>query len=716
MINNDRFQKIAYWALMLTIFFVYWLFSTQYTGPAYLSDEIGYLSKAAAFAGYPVDMASSWHGGYSLMLAPAFMVFSDPFVVWQGIMVLNAAMWTCSFMLLFCVLKAFFPKRDFRAIFFAVSISAIYPAWISMSGYAFSTSGFVLVFMLSIFALLKSSADNVWSIAPYSLLVGFLYWVHPTGLAVALASVLAIAGYARHYSRYTVLIVHVLVIVVMVVTYKVGIHLWLSQIMTPENYSALTHYKSMSSVFQSFLRPEFWVAWGVIGFGQLSYLLIATLGICGFAIVEAWQRVMPERFGGDDIKTSAWVNASLAFMVLSFLGIILLGSLSYAVRLAETPIRIDHWIYGRYSEVVLLPLLGVGFLALWRLKYTVTASLIVLVSGLVLFLYTNESNTRNINNLVNIQGFWPQALLPHGNFIFWFIAGVLGIILAGFLKKKLFILLTVPLFVVSIFNQNVWHNNILLNHSKPSGLIGFVSSNFQLGQCIGFDTFELQGALLSQIERRNLYSYYFFNYNIRRMSFEEWLADCDGPFLTYRAADFSNLPEVSVIAKEVSSGLFLLVKSESLADVSMKVPHSDFAGLNVDLSGNNTSLIRGGFSMQASSLVRFLQVGAYKESAIVSDGNNGYLFYGPYYPLKKGDYYIKLEGNFVNLDGAILDVVSGAGNNKHLDVPLSGYFNSAEESILIPFSIASDVNDIEIRLKVSSSTELTFYGYSIIAK
>ena len=63
--NNTRFQKAAYWVLMLTIFLTYWLFSSQYTGPAYLSDEIGYLTKAAAFAGYPVDMASHWHGGYS---------------------------------------------------------------------------------------------------------------------------------------------------------------------------------------------------------------------------------------------------------------------------------------------------------------------------------------------------------------------------------------------------------------------------------------------------------------------------------------------------------------------------------------------------------------------------------------------------------------------------------------------------------------------------
>lgn len=48
-----------------------------------------------------------------------------------------------------------------------------------------------------------------------------------------------------------------------------------------------------------------------------------------------------------------------------------------------------------------------------------------------------------------------------------------------------------------------------------------------------------------------------------------------------------------------------------------------------------------------------------------------------------------------------------------MDITLSEYAYPVEESIVIPFSIASDVNDIEIRLHVSSDTELHFYGYSI---
>ena len=475
-----------------------------------------------------------------------------------------------------------------------------------------------------------------------------------TALAVAVASASAVAGYAWRYSRFKVLIFHVFVMVVMMSVYKIAVHDWISQIMTPENYPIWSHYKSLSSVFQSFFHLEFWTAWIVISFGQISYLLIATLGVFFVTVVEIWKRVVPVRRPiGGSINTSVLVNTALAYMMLSILGIVLLGFLTFATGNSHSP---DQWIYGRYSEVALLPLLGVGLLARWRFKYATGAFFIVLLSGLMLYLYSNESNTSSNNNLVNIQSFWPQALFTQESFVFWFIVGAVGIILAGVLKKRLFVLLAVPLFLASISNQNIWHKNILAAYSKPSSLVDLITSNFQHGQCIGFDTFRPQRASGSQRERRNLYSYYFFNYDYRRMSPDEWLSSCDGPYLTYRAEVFSESPEAKVIAREVSSGLFLVIKTERLNDFSIKSLPSSSENLYVNLKGDNACLTKGCFSMRASDLMRFSRVGTYRDGEIGSTGDSGYLFYGPYCPLKKGEYYIKLEGKFINLEGAVLDI------------------------------------------------------------
>ena len=46
--HSTRVQMIAYWVLLAGIFLSYWLFNTSFYGPAYLLDEVGYLTKAAA--------------------------------------------------------------------------------------------------------------------------------------------------------------------------------------------------------------------------------------------------------------------------------------------------------------------------------------------------------------------------------------------------------------------------------------------------------------------------------------------------------------------------------------------------------------------------------------------------------------------------------------------------------------------------------------------
>ena len=51
--------------------------SWHVSGPAYLRDEIGYLANAAFLTNHRIDAASSFHAGYSFLIAPAFL-FSGP--------------------------------------------------------------------------------------------------------------------------------------------------------------------------------------------------------------------------------------------------------------------------------------------------------------------------------------------------------------------------------------------------------------------------------------------------------------------------------------------------------------------------------------------------------------------------------------------------------------------------------------------------------------
>ncbi len=692
---------------MPAIFLAYWLISRQYTGPAYLSDEIGYLTKAAVFAGHPVDMASSWHGGYSLLLAPLFMVFSDPFTVWQGIMVVNALFWVSSFMLLFYMLKRLFPEQGFWAVFFAVAFSSIYPSWVTMSGYAFSTPAFVLFFLLSIIALLFYSHKNLFTLIPYSFFVGYLYWIHPTGLAVVVASLLVIAVLSWHNRRVSGLLLHFCILVMMVGIYKYGIHAWLSQVMTPENYSAQDHYGSISKRLEHAAKPEFFVNWMIIFCGQVSYLLISTFGILLFSfsgIHNYYSRLV--KISDIDAKNLC----IFLFLVLSLLGILLMGAMFFAGGATRGSLRIDQWIYGRYSEPVVLPLLGIALISAWKFRLTLFSSLFVFFSGLVLYFFSNDGNTSSFNNLINIQSFWPQALFPGNTFSSWFALGILGIILTSILKKRFIILLAAPLFFVAVSNQISWHSNILSHYSKPTAFFEFIKDNYPYGSCIGFTPERPPSGSLP--ERRNMYSYYFFNYNLQRMSYSSWVDNCEGPYLTFDENPFIENDQAAIIAREENSGLYLAVKRDQLDKISAE--GISMTGVQIDLSGNVKCLIQGCFSMSASDLSRFSQVGELFENALETTGHKGFLFYGPYRRLKTGSYYVSLDMALINPDESRLDIVHNKGADRIIDVDLSNYATTDSGIITIPFELKNDVNDVEVRLHVSENTALKVFSYSIL--
>lgn len=540
-LNSSRFQAGALGFLLLAVFLVYWLYSRQFYGPAYLCDEIGYLSKAAVFAGYAVDMATSWQGGYSLMLAPLFRIFSDPYMLWQAILALNALMFSASFFMLFCFLRGLFPEKSFWQLMAAVALSACYPAWITMSGYAFATPGFVLIFMAALLALQKAEGGKGWSLWLHSLFVGFLYWLHPVGLAVVVASALAVLVMVWPKRLFWLWGLHVVALLGLVGAYKFGVHPWVNTVMTPEGYTALGHYPDTSFVLEKLLSPDFWKSWPVIILGQSSYLFIASFGVVALAMAEVWQRR----------------DEAAGFAVLSVFGIVALGSLAVATSYANGQwISINHWMYGRYSEMALLPLLGIGFLAVWRHRNFLYTAVFVLIAGVIVNGFS-DGHTNTYNNLVMIPSLWPVAFAVHGSYFQWGLIGAVGIAVIG-LRKKWFVILAIPVFMMCLYLQNYWHSDILADYSKPR-LDGVVRTNFEIGETIGFDPYLPEEATLLHEERYYLYSYYFFNYNYRRMSPEEWLSTAEGPYLTYRPEIFSEYSEVKVIAREDNSGLYLLM-------------------------------------------------------------------------------------------------------------------------------------------------------------
>lgn len=702
------------WLVIIGVFLTYWTVSRSYSGPAYLADEIGYLTNAAFLAGHVIDGASSYHAGYSLFLAPLFALFSEPGHVWQGAMIVNAVLWGISFYLLARLLNELSPESTERERFLALLAAAVYPAWVTMSGYVFATTCIVFVYMLSALSLLRWRGTGSWSIIPHSLCVGFLYWVHPTGIVVAVASMLAVSLATLRTRNYRPLALHIVLTVLLVVAYKKGVHQWLIISMTPDGYQPRLHYPSFSFVLRQFADFTFLSTHFVPKvMGQLSYIAVGSFGIALFGLAAAAYTMFRylATFRGNAGAGSVIQTAVYAFLTLSVVGVVAMGS-------AGSGWGIHYWIYGRYVEGVLLPVLTLGFVTTWRFKWAAFSALFVIVTGAILEMVTK---TGVGNNLVNIPAFWPLVLLPNEHFLQWMLVGALGIFIAGAAGtvgnagKAVALAFMLIAGVACAVNQHKWHSKILSGYSAPSSLVEVVRLNFPEGSCIGFDPKIPEPSMLYQRERYNLYSFYFFNYRYRRMSPEEWISQCDGPLLTYNPSVFLGSDEASVVAREVSSGLYLVLK-RNRAD--LVIPDAIRAKRDVYFvsPGNESCLFAGCFALGAHDLRKFSQVGELDKSFLRTNGKGGFLFYGPYVPLKKGDYKIVLRGDFFDTSGAVLDITSNRGTKVHAKAELDMCRTAPGAPIILYFSLNEDVQDIEVRLRVSDKSKIRVREYEILTK
>ncbi len=527
-----------------------------------MNDEIGYLAHAALLAGYPIDGASSYHAGYSLLMAPLFRFSPEPMTTWRAVIVLNAAMWAGSAVLLLRILDRVLPERPSPHRIAAVVVAMLYPTWLAMSGYAFATTAIVLVLLVSVLAALYVDLRRIWSVLPYSLAVGFLYWVHPTGLGIVVAATIALGVLCARRRLLGVLALHIAVVFLLILSYGEGVHQWLLEVGTAPGFPTQEHYPSYVEMLSYLTRGTFWLEALAGALGQIACLTVSSLGLVVVGFVEAARHARGDISCGASGMTERWDARGFMylFVVLALLAVILLGSAAFS---AGGRTRIDHWIYARYAEGVLLPLLAIGCLGGFRCRLAlVTVGTLVLV-GVVLVSVADPGAS---NKVVNTISFWPQYLVPAASYLIWMMIGGLGVFLflmaagQGPVGKSGALALLICMSVLSTLNAINSHEELFRGYSQPTGLLHAVRANFERGSCVGFNPDLPERGNLFHQHRFNLYLFYLYDYEYQRMRMADWLEDCDGPLLTYTIDGLSDASGVVLLGQEVRSGLYLVAK------------------------------------------------------------------------------------------------------------------------------------------------------------
>lgn len=314
-------------------------------GPILVADEIGYLTNARAIAGGAGGQmagAGFTHGGYSLLLATVVRA-AAPLDAYRLALAVNAVLAASLVPLLYLLLRRLgAAPRTSAAIAIA---AALYPSATILAQVTMSEN-------------LLYPGYVVWLIAAIEVTAGGRR-ARAAALALAASSSLLLATHGRMIVTFGLAVVVLLaarwrrsigsgVTILGLAGLGAG---WicarlLDDLVVRRSYGGerpnevTGHLSSLSDLHAVVVAARSFV-------GQSWYLLVATLGLPVAAAAAARAR--------RDVFAATRPVAAAAILFASAVGLLFVSAVAF-----PDPYRPDHWIYGRYTEIVAPPAIAVA--------------------------------------------------------------------------------------------------------------------------------------------------------------------------------------------------------------------------------------------------------------------------------------------------------------------------------------------------------------------
>jgi hypothetical protein len=324
------------------------------SGPVVVADEVGYLTNARVLAGGVAGQMSTapfYHGGYSLLLAPLLALDGNPKTSYHLVLALNAILAASLVPLVYLLLTRCFDVPSRTAVWPSLAAAA-YPSVTIYTQVAMSENLLLPLFtfwLLAVGCFLRASNDArrfAWAAAAAASAV-WLWAAHGRMLVVvALTVVVFVAVVAMRRSATGPALLGLAV----VAAGLVAVHV-LDDFLISRSYGG--HAANEASQRLSNLESI-----GGVGAllrntaGQSWYLLVAPLGL----LLAAVSTFVPPRLRRRHVSPAELV---LALGGLAGLGLLVESALSF--RTVDRP---DMLVYGRYTDVVVPPLLALALVRL----------------------------------------------------------------------------------------------------------------------------------------------------------------------------------------------------------------------------------------------------------------------------------------------------------------------------------------------------------------
>jgi len=365
-------KKVNEYTLLLVATIVLFLIYIRCVGEigifTVLDDEFGYWGVAAYLAGFDWSKVVSeipyYSYGYSLVLVPLFWIFEQATSMYKAAIVLNGLFLSASFLLCYNSGKKLLGKEKKPMLLGVAFLIFMYPIYIAYSAIAWPESLLTLVVWGLVWCFIGLDQQSPYYKFPLiGVLATYSYIIHQRAIGILVASfiTLLVMFLLNKINKKQLLLAIAPVVLIFIGHYFMKSNLqsglWLNSTGRLAN-----DYRSQVRNVSSLLTLNGGIAFLKVLAGHLFYLGAASLLIVYYGIYRLWKEIKSasETFLGD--RRYDLEQPHIFFYVFVLTAFIL--SLLVSAVFLKNPSRIDHIVYGRYVEMVIGPVLLIGFIEL----------------------------------------------------------------------------------------------------------------------------------------------------------------------------------------------------------------------------------------------------------------------------------------------------------------------------------------------------------------
>lgn len=371
----NKFKKIILAdkerSILLFLALLIFIINIRYVGAieifSVLDDEFGYWGNAAYLAGFDwsgVMFENPYYSyGYSLLLVPLFFIFDNPVHMYKVAIILNGILLSASFLLCYDIARKIAKGIDKKILVVIAFLISMYPAYIVYSSIAWGEC--LLIFTVWLltwcFVDLNETSSN-YKFMLIGFLSVYLYMIHQRSLGVLIASIIVIL-FMKLLQKInlkqvllTVLPIVMLMIIHVYLKGDIQTHLWLNSTGNMTN-----DYLAQASKINQIFSIDGLIALAKASMGHIFYLGAASYLLAYFGLYELLQRAGKATITAIRERKLDILSRDQYFPFYIFLLMVVLFSLAINIIFMINPTRIDHIVYGRYIDMIMGPVILLGF-------------------------------------------------------------------------------------------------------------------------------------------------------------------------------------------------------------------------------------------------------------------------------------------------------------------------------------------------------------------